>query len=89
MRGDGPQHHSCSRTKTKGIVTLAVAPTANIPVAETCAKQNLVSCVMRSMYFSIVMQFWNESLGNIVTYILAMSVCNVTTGRSLFYALES
>ena len=40
-------------------------------------------------YFAIIVRYWDECLGKVVTRFLAMPVCNIATGQSLFNALEA
>ena len=89
------RNYSSGRTKTKAIVTHALAPAANLPVAEACAKQPFsILCdggndMFDKKYFAIIVRFWDECLGKAVTRFLAMPVCNIATGQSLFDALET
>ena len=97
MFPDSPiaQRYSCSRTKTKAIVTHALAPAANSPVAEACANQPFsILCdggndMLDKKYFAIIVRFWDECLGKSVTRFIAMPVCNIATGQSLFDVLEA
>ena len=82
------RNYSSGRTKTKAIVTHALAPTANLPVAEACAKQPFsILCdggndMFDKKYFAIIVRFWNECVGKTVTRFLAMPVCNIATAQS-------
>ena len=89
------QNHSCGRTKTKAIVSHALAPAAKSPVTEACAKQPFsILCdggneMFDKKYSAIIVCFWDELLGKAVTHFLAMPVCNIATGESPFNALDA
>ena len=89
------QSYSCGRTKTKAIVSHALAPVANSPVNEGCRKGPFsILCdggndKLDKKYFGILVRYWDDSLGKAVTRFLAMPVCNIATSEKLFHALES
>ena len=89
------QHFSCGRTKTKAIVTHTLAPAVNALVTEACVKGPFsILCdggndKWDKKYFAIIVRYWDECLSKVVTCFLAMPVCNIATGQSLFDALEA
>ena len=89
------QRYSCGRTKTTAIVCHALAPAANSLVTEACVKGPFsILCdggndKLDKKYFGIMVRYWDDQLGMAVTRFLAMPVCNIATGQSLFDALEA
>ena len=89
------QHFSCGRTKTKAIITHALAPAVNALVAEACVKGPFsILCdggndKWDKKYFAIIVRYWDECLSKVVTRFLAVPVCNSATAQSLFDALEA
>ena len=88
------QRYACGKTKTKAIVSHALAPTVNARVNEACVQGPFtILCDggndrLDKKYFAIIVRFWDESLATVVTRFLGMSVCNIATGEALFDALE-
>ena len=85
------QHYACDRTKTKAIVSHALAPTVNARVNEAFVFTILCdggNDRLDKKYFAIIVSFWDESLAMVVTRFLGMPKCNIATGEALFDALE-
>ena len=86
---------SCGRTKTTAIVTHTLAPAANALVTEACVKGPFsIMCdggndKFDKKYFAIMVRYWDDCLDKVVTRFLAMPVCNIASGQSLFDALEA
>ena len=88
------QRYACGRTKTKAIVSHAIAPMVNARVIEACVQGPFtILCDggndrLDRKYFAIIVRFWDESLATVVTRFLGMPVCNIATGQALFDAVE-
>ena len=85
---------ACSHTKTAAVVNHAMAPELNEVVFNACRSQPFtILCDggnddLDRKYFEILVRFWNDDAGVAVTRFLAMPVCNIATGASLFNAID-
>ena len=81
------KNFSCSRTKTKAIVTHALAPATDSLVSEACVRGPFsILCdegndKLDKKYFAIIVRYWDECVGKVVTRFLATPVCNIATGQ--------
>ena len=87
------EQYFSARTKTTAIVTHAMGPAADSVVNKACATQPFsIMCDSGNdqcdkKYFGIMVQFWEETSGKVVTHFLDMPVCNTANGQTLFDAL--
>ena len=86
---------SCARTKTRLIISLALAPAVNADVVHACAT-NLFTILCNGgndkynkKYFAIMVRYWDDPSKKTVTRFIAMPVCNIATGQTLFDALST
>ena len=88
------EHYACARTKTTAFVTHAMAPAADDAVSKACGSQPFsIMCdggndQFEKKYFGIMVRYWDETCGKVVTRFLDMPVCNIATSQLLFNALE-
>ena len=88
------QNYSCARTKTAAIIkhTLAAAANAHVIKAWTTTPFTILcdggNDQYDKKYFGIMVRFWDDDIGRVVTQFLGMPVCNIATGQSLFDALS-
>ena len=86
---------SCARTKTKALITHALAPSAEEAVVSACQRQ-LFSILcdggndnFQKKYFGILVRLWDEAQCKVVVHFLDCAVCNIATGETLLQALET
>ena len=85
---------ACARTKTAALVTHTLVPVANEPVVKACREQPFtILCdggndKFEKKCFGIMVRFWDEKLGKVVTRFLDAPICNIATGESLFNAMD-
>ena len=88
------QNYSYARTKTAAIIKHTLAAAANAHVIEACTTTPFtILCdggndQYDKKYFRIMVRFWDDDIGRVVTQFLGMPVCNIATGQSLFDALS-
>ena len=86
--------YSSGRTKTTAIVKHALAPILNSRVVDQCQSSSFtILCdggndQLDKKYFAIMVRFWSDTARQPITQFLAMPVCNVSTAKALFDALE-
>ena len=85
---------ACARTKTAALITHALAPTIDEPLVKACQEQPFTLLCdggndsFEKKNFGIMVRFWEERLGKVVTRFLDAPVCNIATGETLFQALS-
>ncbi|XP_060556756.1 uncharacterized protein LOC132717332 [Ruditapes philippinarum] len=84
----------CRRTKTTNIVTKALAPVAEKKVTKLC-RENKFSVLMDESNdqgdkkcVAILVRVYDTDVFKVMTYFLAMPVCNIGTGENLFTCLQ-
>lgn len=86
---------SCSRTKTAAIVNNALAPKLNEAVFAACRSSPFtIMCDggnddMDRKYFGLMVRYWDDAFEQAVTRFLAMPICNIATGETLFNAIDA
>ena len=87
------QSYACGHTKTQAIITQAIAPHLNSHVEAAC-KTSPFSILCDGgndqdvrKFFAIMVRYWNECERQVVIRFLAMPVCNIATGESMFDAI--
>ena len=86
---------SCARTKTKALITHALAPSAEEAVVSACQRQPFsILCDggndnFQKKYSGILVRLWDEAQCKVVVRFLDCPICNIATGETLFQALET
>ena len=87
--------YSCARTKTTAIIMHALAPAMREVVDNECSSAPFtILCDggndrMDRKYFAILVQYWDDVVGQAVTRFLGMPMCNTATAEKLFEALNT
>ena len=86
---------SCGRTKTRSIISHALAPAVNADVVHAYTTNPFtILCdggndKYNKKYFVIMVRYWDDPSKKTVTRFLAMPVCSIATGQILFDALST
>ena len=83
---------ACAHTKKAALLTHAAI---NEPLVKACQEQLFTLLCdggnhnFEKKYFGIMVRFWEERLGKVVTRFLDAPVCNIATRETLFPALSA
>lgn len=88
------ESYSCGRTKTQAIIKQAIAPVLNDQVTMACKTSHFsILCDGGNdqdvrKFFAIMVRYWSEHEKQAVTRFLAMPVCNIATGETMFEVIS-